>query len=222
MKRYIKSAIGNPLQEDRDTQWELAQTSDDTDLLSQLAESYDEQIVYQVLKNPNTSPELLKKFVDINPRAYNYDWHKAELAMENPNMPIEVLSDLDKYSHLWESIAVNDSTPVSVLQKLISKCPADNYIDLISIIAINPNAPMDLLDRMFNSDSIPNLCRLAKNTNLPRYMQESLSEHSDQYVRENLACNLGVDTDILQKLRNDESRSVSSYAAHTLSKRGEI
>ncbi len=221
MKRYIKSAIYNITDEDYNTRWELAKSPDTSpEILTQLAEDYEPQISYKALCNPSTPPEVLKKFVDIAPNSYNYSGTKAELAMTNPSMPVEVLSNLDKYKHLWDVIAVNKNTPTKTLVRLIELADSMHDLQLLSHIAMNPNAPKQFLLRMINTDSRPNHCALAKNPKLSHTMQVKLARSDDRWVRENLASNPGVATDILQKLCSDADRTVRDYAELNLDARG--
>lgn len=220
MKIYIKSAITDPLDEDYDAQWELAQTSEDADILNRIATSSDEQLVYQVLKNPNTSAELLKQVVDIDPHSYKYNWHNAELAMENPNMPLEVLQDIDKYPHLLNSIAINPSTPRSVLERLIKRGKANNDYDLLGCIAINANAPEQYLLEVANGNSLPDKMRLAKNQAISYEVQKQLYSLNDEWIDQNLADNPGVSEDILQKILTYSRNSLTlSLAERNLESR---
>lgn len=213
MKRYIKSVVADPLHEDYEAKWELAQTSNNARLLDRLANSSGEQIVYQVLKNPNTAPETLKRFVDINPQSYAYDRDKAELAMENLNMPVEVLQNVSRYPHLLNSIAINPNTPRSTLEKLIQIGKANNDLDLLGIIAINPNVPEQYLLEVANGNSIPDKCRLAKNPNISHEIQEYLYSLDDHWIEQNLADNPGVSEDILQKILTYSRDSLTLHLA---------
>lgn len=220
MKRYIRSSVADPLNEDYDAQWEIAQTSDDPDMLNHMAESHDEQLVYQVLKNHKASPELLKSIVDIDPHSYKYNWHNAELAMENPNMPLEVLQDIDRYPHLLNSIAINPSTPRSVLERLIKRGKANNNYDLLGCIAINANAPESFLMEVANGNSLPDKMRLAKNTAIPYDVQKYLYSLGDEWIDQNLADNPGVSEDILQKILTYSRNSLTlSLAERNLESR---
>lgn len=222
MKRYIRSAIYNIADEDYNTRWELAKSPDTSpEILAQLAEDYEPQISYKALHNPSTPPEVLKKFVDTAPTSYDYNsGTKAEIAMTNPSMPVEVLSNLDKYKRLWDAIAVNKSTPKRTLVRLIELADSTHDLQLLSNIAMNPNAPKQFLSRMINTNSSPNYWALAKNPKLSHTMQVKLAKSDDRWVRENLASNPGVSTDILQKLCNDADRSVRDYAEYNLADRG--
>ena len=220
MKIYIKSAIADPLNEDYDAQWEISQTSDDPEMLNHMAQSSDEQLVYQVLKNPNASPELLKSIVDTDPHSYKYNWRNAELAMENPSMPLEVLQDIDRYPHLLNSIAINPSTPRSVLERLIKRGKDSHNYDLLGCIAVNANAPEQYLLEVANGNSLPDKMRLARNPAISYEVQKQLYSLNDEWIDQNLAVNSGVSEDILQKILTYSRNSLTlSLAEHNLRNR---
>ena len=215
MKIYIKSAIVPIEKEPYDVRYELAEgETTDASVLDKLSNDSASMIVYQVLKNPNTSPETLKRIISTmkDPNSYKYDRAVAELAMENPNMPVEILQDIEGYPHLLKSIAANRSTPIDVIEKLIKLGKDNDWRDILSIISANPKAPMYLISEIMDGNSLYDKTRLARNPNLPKEIQERLFALSDVYVNENLADNPGTDPTILRRLAISGDGFVSGLA----------
>ena len=98
MKRYIKSAVTNPANEPVDVRMEMVRSPrtststidllvNSTDPNTLTYESYDLEIIREVVHDPRTSPDALRTI---------YQWHKFldYVFTEHPNTPDDILLDI--------------------------------------------------------------------------------------------------------------------------------
>ena len=135
MKRYIKSAVKDVLDEPEDIRYELGfDQNTRPEVLERLASSQDYYTRCAVARNPSTPVELLQKLAkDLNKNV------RTDVA-DNPNTPEDILRILAKDSDVVvrRYVSRNPNTPVDVLRKFFDD-PEILYTDL----ACNPNCPQD-------------------------------------------------------------------------------
>ena len=114
MKRYIKSAVRGILEEDYTTQSRLATQSVYPRELTELANSSDESVRYDVAANPSTSAEVLVKLSQDKDPDVQY---KVAL---NPNTPVDCLREMFEQSQFSVdgALAHNPNTPTDILIEL--------------------------------------------------------------------------------------------------------
>ena len=112
MKRYIKSAIIKPFDEDVVSRMTIATNTDDDELLRELSKDSDSNVRINVADNENAPEDVLRELA-------TDDWADFAVA-RNPNTPIDVLETLmeSEDSSVRRSVAENLSTPVSWLYDL--------------------------------------------------------------------------------------------------------
>lgn len=125
MKRYIKSAIIDPINEDKYTRQELVQDSNiSEDIRYEMSKDLNQDYRVPIAKNPNTSPKLLTQMADDRS-------NKVRIAVaSNPNTPPEVLLNLCttygimplqcNYESFIIALAKNPSTPIEYRKELIA------------------------------------------------------------------------------------------------------
>ena len=124
MKRYIKAKIVNIADEEDSVKMELAEDPDSTiDVLEQIIE-----------------------------RTFKFDDYASELAAANPNVPVEMLSELSDCDNVYvrRGVASNPNTPLHILKKLSYDCDDD----VRENIASRQDISNDLLELLSNDRSI--------------------------------------------------------------------
>lgn len=114
MKRYIKSAVKDVLDENHYTQRDIARLSNFPRQLMQLGASDDESVRYEVAANPSTSAEVLVKLSKDKDSDVRY---KVAL---NPNTPVDCLREMfeqDRFN-VDGALAHNPNTPTDILIEL--------------------------------------------------------------------------------------------------------
>ena len=136
MKIYIRAAVVNVLDEDSDTQSELAyDASTDPDLLDQLADSDDYNVKYGVAQNPNAYESTLIKLANV-PSTYI-----GRYLLNNPNITPRVLDKLADCGDfgIMGMVAENPNTSESTLIKLAHKAVDTDSYKIAIPLAENPN-----------------------------------------------------------------------------------
>ena len=167
MKRYIKAAIVNILDEDADVQLELASDPNtDKYTLAELAHSNDIYVLRDVLKNPNTSSDTIDDVVD-NIIDGNAD-HSGRTIMTtlgcaasnpsaNDNTLIKLSEFVMKHLHsepwnLYGPLLENPNTPPEALSILINK-DTHNAHSVTDAIIMHPNVTLDVLKKLLVVDA---------------------------------------------------------------------
>ena len=166
MKRYIKAAITNVLDERRDIQEEIAgDPTTSSDILDALADSNDRNICILVANNPGTSPETLQKLSNSSVL-----WVKVGV-VNNPNVSLETY-------RIIQSPKVTDD----ILFQMVKNGIGDDIFD----IAASRKASADTLTYIYDhtdDDDVMLLFRLVQNPNTPISIIENLAEYPNEYVR---------------------------------------
>lgn len=166
MKLYVKSAIGNLLDEDLDSRKTTARENLSDDALELMSKDTNQYVRVGVAENPNTSPELLTKLA--NDRS-----NKVRIAVAgNPNTPPEVLRKIRETNGYGNfnrkhpidarfvvALLKNNNTPIDYRKKLIDLAyygiasmgwvSPDHYRrhygDPILAIVKDPQAPIEII-----------------------------------------------------------------------------
>lgn len=230
MKRYIKSAVQPISDMDREVRRELAEESDNSDILSELVRGDDYDALILALKNPNLSIADMYTFAE-------YDWDYRMALAENPNLPDELLykllndEDEDVYKHfLWnprlpeseverlveklspdytQHITIFDETKPIVLERLSKYCTDG---DTLENIARNPHVSPEILDRLSYSKDVDIRCRVAINENISQETIKRMLSDPDVYVRECLVANPSISKEDREILARDPSARVRRRA----------
>ena len=235
MKRYIRSAVTNPVDEDWDVQRVIARDPDTTPrVLEMLSNSSDNETLVQVSVHPNTPIDILRKFATGNKLFLQRSMANCQ------HTPPEVLTLLInvKDSYVWSKLASNPNTPTEVLSALHYEQPEDiafRYVD--EYLADNENTPEDvLIDIAANCD--PNAARIvaesansetairtiyerfnesasileyvAKNPHTPEDIIEELATSNYYFVRCAIADRTDVSPELLARLAEDPTSDVLS------------
>ena len=189
MKRYVKAAVSDLLDEDPEVIREIARTSSDTELLQKIFEHYGNPKDYEyfycldLAQNENTPKDILTKLAD-----FRYDTMIRAAVAENPNTPVKTLYGLTKYS----------------------------YTDILRGLAKNVNAPQDLLSKLSKDLDVWVCAHVAGNPNTSREDLVALSKHSDPSVRYAVAKNRNVPREIIETLADDPNRDVHNLVSTLL------
>jgi len=174
MKRYIKSAINNILDESTWFQMEQASHTDDPRVLAQLAKSPNLQVRYRVACNPCTSISTLATLTEDSD-----EYVRAGVA-ENDNVTEDLLRKLgnDDTRVVLEWVALNNKTPSDVLIKLTG-----SYRDVRKFAAMHHNAPAELLVKLADNMDTDIRVAVAENENTPIEILKKLYNDSSWEVR---------------------------------------
>ena len=141
MKKYVKSATTKIWEEPIDVQLEFAKTSDNMDMLRQLADNGRAVVKYEVAENPNITEDIIRLLYDDGKGGVGY------LLATNPNTPTDILDDIyDKDSgyRTAKAIAKNPNTSAQTLSILGMN---DSYV-VRYYTAANPNTPTSTLQEL--------------------------------------------------------------------------
>jgi hypothetical protein len=241
MKIYIKSAIMNISDEDGETRMDIARTSSDPEVLSDLVAMdprHTDTDVYRsiiiALSNPNLSLEDMYKYA-------NASWdYKCELA-KNPNLPDELLQKLahDEDIDVQQNCLWNPNLPDADAERIVNSIKPDHLTWLanyggnnpymlirigtystdrraLSAVADNPATPIDTLYLLGTSDEQWVLQSLGTNPSTPIDLLEQLLQHHDQYIRAWAIGSPNITVEMLQPLLNDKSKYVRETAERRL------
>lgn len=160
MKRYIKSAVQDPVLEDWRVKSDIAQslrTSSST--LERLTIGANERTLHQILANPNISETVIdaifKRFEHIQ-ELHKYYETVAKILENTDNASIidYCINRAVDYrdNHLWDAgyirahAAKNPNIPVALLNSLV----VDTVAEVRESVASNPNLPIEQLKSLLN------------------------------------------------------------------------
>ena len=170
MKIYIKSAVIDPSEESDDVRYTIVRNKNtrpetlrelakdeslsirfgvarhkntSQDVLDELAYDTSENIQEAVAANQNTSAETLRHLYFEN--RDNPSTRIAAYVIKNPNVPTDLLSDaVWNAPHLRAAVAVNDVTPLDLLEVLAT---SSDYM-VRYWVPSNPNVSVELLEQL--------------------------------------------------------------------------
>ena len=161
MKRYIKSAVINPMNEDLASRKEIAKGIASEDTLYQLAEDANQYTRVNIAKNPNTPPDLLTKLATDRS-------NKVKIAVAgNPNTPSDVLcsivpnyGDIVDDTRYLDALLKNSNTPLKYRKQLVDaaynyrhRYPQDSrYIEILKKLVTKKHTPKELVRYIENQE----------------------------------------------------------------------
>ena len=205
MKRYIRSAIMDIGDEDKDIRKDIAKSStNNADILEQLSRDPDRKVREQVAKNPNTPPEILERLS--KDKSYLVCKGVAGNKSTSPDL-LRKMSDV-KYSpfspygweaDVWPTLFKNPNTP---LDCRINICRESGYAlaDAKEVVARSRKTPPELLDVIYECSGGGVLNILASNPKTPIETLRKLYSDEYCYCNEELAKNPSTPVDILQEI----------------------
>jgi hypothetical protein len=211
MKRYIRSAIVNPLDENVFDKIEIARSTDDIDLIRDLyayattgngVAAIRDAILY---KNPNTPMDIIEKVVD--------DEYLARVYACNGTCPDVLAKIARKYRDhraIPTFLAQNPNVPSDILVKYLNDYTVRGYA------AMNPGLSDEMFIMLANDSSTYLRGCVALNPGISPELLTELAEDPDEEVRQCVAQNSNTPIEVLQKLTNDSSSGVCIDARCTL------
>lgn len=140
MKRYIRTATVNILEEPGDVQLETAWESTRPDVLRTLAQSEYSGVVSAVLANPNTPADVVDNLI----ATLDDDTLWDAISNEHPSSELLTKLSTHKERSIREAVAAQKDTPVNVLAKLAK----DKSVFVVRAVACNPNTPNAVLKKL--------------------------------------------------------------------------
>ena len=179
MKRYIRSAVVDILDESDDVRREVSRTTDNLRLIRKLAKSSDKSVMYDLTRNPNTPGDILESIYDSGIWEDYYHGLMLDAIAHNPNTPPTILEKIIKSGHSVSYVLSNKNCSADLLRKY-SKSVDDYYKQRI---ARNPNTPTDVLVDYMDTKSL--YCHLAANPSFPaEYLSELITQVSGRWADE--------------------------------------
>jgi hypothetical protein len=162
-----------------------------------------------LLKNPNLSPNVLKKLAEIASE-------KELIAItSNPSSPPELITSLVGLNNplIKNAVGMNPSAPYEILDKLASETRGDSAF----FVAQNENCPIKILNslRLHSASHVREA--VAKNAASTSEILSFLAKDKDDKVRVAVALNENTSVATLKLLINDRVSSVSSAVAKSSS-----
>ena len=210
MKRYIRSAVVDILDEPKEIQEEIANNSKTSPrILKQLANSEYSNVLSAVAHNPHTPPDVLKhlyeKYYD---PTQTYTSNLMRNVISNPNLPDDILTDILKSenTNLQAAIAMNPKTPPEVLEQYARM----NDWNVPRMVASNPNTPLDTLKYLTSNPDC--LYALVMNPSFPRNLLVKIAGIR-QYSDEAMVSLEDTPEDALEKLSHSNLVKVRAAVA---------
>lgn len=216
MKRYIKSAVKNILEESlSDRQLIASDPSTDIDTLRQLANDNSILVKRELLANPSCPIDILYQYADTQ------DVSLQEGLAQNPNLPDGIFRKL-AVNPKWEMmcyLARNPSTPADILDSLYDKAP---YYWVKKDLSSNPNASsrikQDYADYLKSVDEIKETVRDYVKDNLYNRILGVIRELEDDEFECSTVAELveGYDTDWCAGEYSEEAEELWNKALDAL------
>ena len=183
MKRYIRNATVNPLDEDLQTKIEIAEHIPSEATIRQL---------YDFMKNSKNA------------------WDIGTALLENPKTPRDIVDDLLSTPFYARGYANSGKLPER-LQDIAEYFQRDAGI--ICSIARNPNTPQAVLEDYLKNGSKELQRYVALNPGLSREIIEKLAHSPDDHMRYAISLNPSISPELLTELSLDENEEVRSGVA---------
>ena len=168
------------------------------DVLDALVKSKDVDILTNIAKRSNATPELLREVAN-NPYADTKNVQKA--LVENRQAPEDVLSKLANSKELeilWK-IAKSQQATVNVLRTVANNPIASNP-NLQQLLASNQNISEDVLQNLANSTNPKVLFKVLNNPNASTLVIEKIAENSITWENFSIQISLAEKKDVPDKL----------------------
>lgn len=183
MKRYIRNATINPLDEDLLSKLDIAENTQSEDTIRQL---------YDFMKNSKGA------------------WDIGGALLNNPKTPRDIIDDMLSTPFYARGYANSGKLPER-LQDIAEYFQRDAGIR--SSIAQNPNTPQDVLEDYLQNGSKGLQRYVALNPGLSREIIEKLAHSPDDHMRYAISLNPSISPELLTELSLDENDEVRSGVA---------
>lgn len=185
MKRYIKSAVVNPMDEDQSDLVEIARLTDSDELLHR---------IFNYMRNNA------------------YTWGIALALLDNPNTPEDMVQYLLGTDYYARQYAVSGKLPDRLRYIANNSVRYPSHYTLEELIAQNPNLPSDILDEYLYSSKLRGY--VAMNPNLSSESIESLAHSQNNYMRSCVTMNPAISSELLTELSTDPDEEVRAGVAN--------
>ena len=205
MKRYIRSAVVSPQDDDLNTRCETAKTTQRPELIQQCFEDEHYMVRGALIHNPNT-PEYMLDDLCSN------EYFASQAAVSPRTRPeilrkiLQVAKGIGSWWNILVSLAVNPNSPEDVLRWFW------NTQYKTSFLVRNPSVPRDILEQSYKSDDSYLRQGVAENPNCPTDILIKLAKDPNADVRSAVVYNKNTPEFVFQMLAADDDEGVA-YAA---------
>ena len=216
MKRYIKFATVNPMEEDLSDKAVIARETSDVNLIYQLYDYMKSinngwDLGYALLDNPNTPDDIVDDLLSTTYYVRQY--------ATTGTLPDRLRYIADRFindANIKSHIALNPNTPSDTLEYFLSNKK------LVGYVLMNPGLSKELIESYaHNGDSYTRSCIVFNPSISPTLLTE-MANDPDEEIRSGVACNSNTPIDVLERLSNDESGGVRLAAKSTLQELSEL
>lgn len=206
MKRYIKAAVTNILDESSGIRYNLAKDPNTRPaVLAVLADDHERDIRAYVAKNPNTPAEALAKlYQDVTVR---YDLSC------NPNLPVSIAKKLAADDvPIQEHIARRTDMPAEVLAVVAKNIPQSQDAERLTYaLCSNPNTPRNSIVELISNDLLSRFARggAASGCADQDILRKVFELDNTYYIISRLLDNPNTPEDVLEKIHES-----GKYAYH--------
>ena len=154
--------------------------------------------ITELLKNPETKPEILEDIYVNDAGGISYDSFTYQLLCKNPKTPKEILIDIYEKEYVDQatkaSLAQNPNTPKEILADIYRNLSAllSKTFEIKSSLAQNPNTPKEILEKMSESTTVDMAKHLAKNKNSSIEVLQNLLSFLKRIDSRDYKANLGI------------------------------
>ena len=218
MKRYIRNATINPLDEDLQSKIEIAEHTPSEATIRQLYDFMKNSknawnIGTALLENPKTPRDIIDDLLSTPFYARGY---------ANSGKLPERLRDIAEYfqrdAGIRCSIAQNPNTPQAILEDYLK----NESKGLQRYVALNPGLSEEIIDELAHSPDASMRYAVALNPSISPKLLAELSSDEDEEVRGGVAMNPNTPVDALFQLTEDDSAGVRITAIGLLTTLGEL
>lgn len=185
MKRYIKSAVIDPMDEGQSDLVEIARLTDSDELLHR---------IFNYMQN------------------HTYTWGIALALLDNPNTPDDMVQYLLNIDYYARQYAVSGKLPDRLRYIANNSVRYPSQSTLEELIAQNPNLPSDILEEYLNSRKLRGYA--AMNPNLSSNAIESLAHSQNNFMRSCVTMNPAISSELLIELSTDPDEEVRAGVAN--------
>jgi len=211
MKRYIKAAVVNPLDEEPGVRCDIARETEDLNLIDEFVKDDAYKVRLALANNPNISEDVLDSII-------SNEWNQEQLLHDSSTLPIVLRKIYNEYNTHYnrKDLAQHHNTPSDILSEIWK-----TERGLRGVILMNPNVSTELLWYAVNSENPHERSAVPFNSSATEDMLIKLSEDTDPEVLAAVASSPSTPIEILQKLAQDADAGVRISAKMTLRDLGE-
>lgn len=211
MKRYIKSSVKIPNEEQPDVRVHIAETTRDPATIDAMFHDETPSVRLALLRNPNVPDDIVDKLL-------NNDYYQASVAADIRTRPevLRKLVDTNAYDTI-ERLVAHPNTPPDVLEKLYDKWNTHHYMNgIMHRLAFHRNLPAHMIQEFAKSRNPDFRTHVALNPNIPAELLSELAKDGNPEVRSAVASNKHAPVDLLNQLTQDSDEGTRLCANYTL------